>query len=144
MKKTFLLIMVVLIVFNVSACNRSVIRPDDSISLDEAMTKLEAYIAEQYSLEKFDLIRIHLDPLVGFIVEIPYDLRIEGYYGDNEKWGKSFDIKTKDDFDLLQTISQGVLIYNKEPIENIYGGDAIITDTPGWVIEGIYKTISES
>ena len=144
MKRIFLLIMVVLILFNVSACNRSVIKQDDSIGLDESISKLEAYISETYSLENFNLIRIHLNPLSGFIMKIPYDLRIEGYYGDNEKWGKSFDIKTKDDFDLLQTISQGVLIYNKEPIENIYGGDTIITDTPGWVIEGIYKTVLEN
>ena len=144
MKKTFLLIMVVLILFNVSACNRSVITQDDSISFDEAMSKLEAYISETYSLENFNLIRIHLDPLVGFIMKIPYDLRIEGYYGDNEKWGKSFDIKTKDDYELLQTVSQGLLIYNKEPTEKFPNGDAIITDTPGWVIEGVYKTILEN
>ena len=144
MKRIFLLIMVVLILFNVSACNRSVIKQDDSIGLDESISKLESYISETYSLENFDLIRIHLDPLYGFIVKIPYDLRIEGYYGDNEKWGKSFDIKSKDDCDLLQTISQGLLIYNKEPTEKFYNGDAIITDTPGWVIEGIYKTVLEN
>ena len=144
MKKTFLLIMVVLIVFNISACNRSVIKRDDSISLDESISKLESYISETYSLEDFDLIRIYLMPLDGYSLKIYYSLYIEGYYGDNEKWGKSFDIKTKDDCDLLQTISQNKRIYNEELLENIYGADVIITDTPGWVIEGIYKTISDS
>ena len=144
MKRIFLLIMVVLILFNVSACNRSVIKQDDSIGLDESISKLESYISETYSLENFDLIRIHLDPLYGFVVKIPYDVRIEGYYGDNEQWGECFDIKTKDDCDLLQTISQGLLIYNKEPTEKFYNGDVIITDTPGWVIEGIYKTVLEN
>ena len=136
--------MVVLIVFNISACNRSVIKRDDSISLDESISKLESYISETYSLEDFDLIRIYLMPLDGYSLKIYYSLYIEGYYGDNEKWGKSFDIKTKDDCDLLQNISQNKRIYNEELLENIYGADAIITDTPGWVIEGIYKTISDS
>ena len=151
MKKTFLLIMVVLIVFNISACNRSVIKQDDPISFDEAMSKLEAYISEEYSLENFDIKRIYLSALYGSGLcsarSIPYGITIEGTYGDNEKWRNHFDILTKDDSDILVQNSTMDIIYNKESDEDFYksfyGVDTIVTDTPGWVIEGIYKTIIE-
>ena len=152
MKRIFLLIMAIIIVFNVSSCNRSVIKEDDSIDFEESMSKLEAYIAEQYSLENFDIKRIFLAPMNGpglcNASAIPYSIVIEGSYGDNEKWRDSFYIQTRDDCDILVQNSTNFIIYNKELDEDFYksfgGGEKLVTDTPGWVIEGIYKTIIEA
>ena len=142
--------MVVLILFNAGACSRSVIIQDDSISFDESMAELESFIAEHYSLQGFDVNRIYLDALFGpglgsmfgCNTSIPYCIIIEGRYGENETWQKSFNLKTKDDSDILVINSNREIIYNEELDESFYGGKNVVIDTPGWVIKGVYNTVS--
>lgn len=140
-------VLIILCVINLTSCNSSEIVIDDSYKLEESIDKLELAITEEYNLDEFKLCRIFVFPKKGRLMLKPCVVSVYGIYTSGDEtmiWHKSYDI-TKDNAKTLTSASDEItyLLYNN--VEKLDGTvnetSPIKTDTPGWVIEGVYNII---
>ena len=151
-------IVALLLCISLVSCNEPKLVESDEYELEASIAKLEDAISNSNRISGFDLVRVTVNVPDGDVA--PKTIQITGVYLDGDTlslWERSYKLAEEDYQTLLaldSTLAKHGIIYNEDESADIlhfetddhdhsHGEVSIKTDTPGWVMEGIYKIVTD-